>query len=128
MLQASACEASLHIFHVSEQSWLVWNVFLHIFMLFGVFDDGDCFSQRTKGEKEKQRARFMKINRQKDFVKRRFVSRGYEKNRRRTLFVMRCSPVLWICDCYPNLRSALQQVVRQAMQGLVLQERSSLSH
>lgn len=79
MLQAKACEASLHTFHVSEQSWLAWNVFLHIVMLFGVFDNWDCSSPRTKGGKGKQIGRFMKINRRKDFVKRRFFFLGYEK-------------------------------------------------
>lgn len=79
MLQASACEASLHTFHVSEQSWFAWNVFLQMVMLFGVFDNRDSFSPRTKGGKEKQRERFMKINRRKDFVKRRFFPEGTKK-------------------------------------------------
>lgn len=128
MLQASACDASLRTFHVNEQSWFAWNVFLQIVMLFGVFDNRDSFSPRTKGGKGKTETAFHENKSPKGFRETAIRFLWVRKNRRRTLLVMRCSPVLWIYDCYPNLRSALQQVVRQAMQGLVLQGRSSLSH
>lgn len=79
MLQASACEASLHTFHVSEQSWFAWNVFLQMVMLFGVFDDGNRSSSRTKGGKGKTETAFHENKSPKGFRETAILSRGYEK-------------------------------------------------